>query len=73
MTKLEVYKIGTKVKLDEDVVATITSVNIRANDYVTYECGWWNGKSHDSKWFTENEISPTETSVKNKIGFIGLN
>lgn len=71
MSKLEVYKVGTKVKLVDDVIGTITAINIRASDYVTYECGWWNGRSYDSKWFSTEELTPTDDSVKTKIGFVG--
>jgi uncharacterized protein YodC (DUF2158 family) len=35
---------------------------------ITYECSWWNGRSHDSKWFHENEIEVT-LSEKTRIGF----
>lgn len=65
---LETFKIGSKVKLTEDVYGVISAVCIRGNNYVTYECSWWNGRSHDSKWFHENEIEVT-LSEKTRIGF----
>ena len=70
MTKnsLELYKVGTKVKLTEDVYGQISAVSIRANNYITYECSWWNGRSVDNKWFHESEIEITE-SEKTRIGF----
>ena len=70
MTKnsLELYKIGSKVKLAEDVYGTITATCVRGDNYITYECSWWNGRSHDSKWFHSNEIEVT-LSEKTRIGF----
>lgn len=70
MTKnsLELYKIGSKVKLAEDVYGVITAICLRGDNYTTYECSWWNGRSHDSKWFHSNEIEVT-LSEKTRIGF----
>lgn len=65
---LEVYKIGSKAKLAEDVYATIVGISIRGDNHVTYECGWWNGRSYDSKWFHSSEIEVTQ-SEKTRIGF----
>jgi uncharacterized protein YodC (DUF2158 family) len=65
---VELYKIGSKVKLTDDVYGIITGISIRGNNYITYECAWWNGRSHDSKWFHENEIEVT-VAEKYKIGF----
>ena len=70
MTKnsLELHKVGSKVKLANDVYGVISGVCIRANNYVTYECSWWNGRSVDNKWFHESEIEVTENE-KTRIGF----
>jgi hypothetical protein len=70
MTKnaLEVYKIGSKVKLADDVHGSIIAACIRGDNHVTYECGWWNGRSYDSKWFHSSEIEVT-LSEKIRIGF----
>lgn len=65
---LELYKIGSKVKLADDVHGIITGITIRGDNHVTYECAWWNGRSHDSKWFHANEIEVT-LSEKVRIGF----
>ena len=57
MQKVEVYKIGTKVQLNPEIVGTIIGVNIRSvNHLITYECGWWNNKSYDTKWFHAEEL-----------------
>jgi len=66
---LELYKIGSKVQLADDVYGIITGINIRGDNYITYECGWWNGRSYDSKWFHGDEIEIT-TNEKTKIGFV---
>lgn len=66
---LEVYKIGTQVKLEEDVYAKIVGICIRDNGYITYECGWWNGRSYDTRLFHPNEFTVT-LSEKTRIGFM---
>lgn len=70
MTKnsLELYKIGSKVKLADDVYGVITAICLRGDNYVTYECAWWNGRSHDNKWFHSSEIE-VALSEKTRIGF----
>jgi uncharacterized protein YodC (DUF2158 family) len=65
---LELYKIGTRVKLAEDVFATIIGISIRGDNHITYECGWWNGRSYDSKWFHSSEFEVTLVE-KIRIGF----
>ena len=67
--KIEVYSIGSKVKLAEDVYGTINSIAIHGDNSVTYECGWWNGRSYDTKWFYNDQIEVT-IAEKTKIGFI---
>ena len=67
--KLEVYNIGSRVKLTSDVDGTIVGVCIRGDNYVTYECGWWNGRSYDTKWFHVSEIE-ISLGEKTKIGFM---
>lgn len=65
---VDVYKIGTQVKLEDDVFGKIVAICIRGNNNVTYECGWWNGRSYDTRWFEGNEF---EVSVDDntRIGF----
>jgi len=67
--KLEVYNVGSKVKLTEDVYGTIVAIAIHADNNVTYECGWWNGRSYDTRWFHASEIEVT-LAEKTKIGFV---
>ena len=66
---LDLYSVGTKVKLADDVFGTIIGIMLRGDNHITYECAWWNGRSHDSKWFHQKEIEVT-ASDKTRIGFI---
>lgn len=66
---LELYKIGSKVKLTDDVYGSIIGINIRGDNSVTYECGWWNGRSYSTQSFCASEIEVTLVE-KNRIGFI---
>jgi uncharacterized protein YodC (DUF2158 family) len=65
---LELYKIGSKVKLTEDVYGTIVSIHITGDNHITYECGWWNSRSYSTENFSSNEIEVT-VAEKTKIGF----
>jgi len=67
--KLEVYNIGSRVKLTDDVYGTIVGINIRGDNYISYDCSWWNGRSYDCKTFHSNEIE-VSLSEKTRIGFI---
>jgi hypothetical protein len=61
MKKVEVFNIGTKVQLNPEITATIIGINIRsAQHLITYECGWWNSKSYDTKWFYAEELKLVE-------------
>jgi uncharacterized protein YodC (DUF2158 family) len=70
MTKhtIEVNKIGTKVKLTEDVYATIIGINITGDTDIVYKCAWWNGRSYVTEYFSPNQIEVTLVE-KTKIGF----
>ena len=65
---IDVYGIGSQVKLTNDVFGTITAIMIRGDNQVTYECGWWNGRSYDSRQFTNKELEVT-LHEKARIGF----
>ncbi len=65
---LELYKIGSKVKLTDDVYGTIIGVHINGDNNVAYECGWWNSRSYSTESFSANEIEVT-VAEKTKIGF----
>jgi hypothetical protein len=65
---IELNKIGTKVKLAEDVYGTIVGINIFGDNSITYKCGWWNGRSYSTEYFAPSEITVT-TAEKIKIGF----
>jgi hypothetical protein len=65
---LELYKIGSKVKLTEDIYGTIVGIHISGENTVTYSCGWWNGRSYDVRDFSENHIE-VALAEKFRIGF----
>lgn len=66
---LELYKIGSKVKLTDDVYGTIIGIHIRGENNISYECGWWNGRSYSVQSFQPNDIEVTVTE-KTRIGFV---
>jgi len=66
---LELYKVGSKVKLTKDLYGSIVSIHISGDNNVTYECGWWDGNSYSLHNFSSNDIELT-TLEKTKIGFV---
>jgi uncharacterized protein YodC (DUF2158 family) len=70
MKKLTVIPLGTKVGLykDEDVVGTVRSMTLHANNSVSYEVGWWSGRSFITDHFYESELNP-EVVDRQQIGF----
>ena len=67
--KLEVFEIGTDVKLAEDVFGKVIGIHIHGNNSVSYEVGWWNGRSYDCRSFADYEIESTLSTTKERIGF----
>ena len=68
---LELYPVGTKVLLTEDISAVIITTSIHDGDMVQYECAWWSGKSRSREWFNASEILGVDEDVKTtKIGFL---
>jgi len=65
---IELNKIGSKVKLTDDVYGTIVGINISGENTVTYKCGWWNGRSYSTESFSPSEIE-VMVAEKFKIGF----
>ena len=67
---LKVIPIGTSVIIGDDIQATITSIWIRGNGFVQYDCSWWDKRSYNSKWFNSSEISIPGSKKLESIGFI---
>jgi uncharacterized protein YodC (DUF2158 family) len=65
---LELYKIGSRVKLADDVYGSIIAIHISGDNNVNYECGWWNSRSYATESFSSNDIEVT-VAEKTKIGF----
>lgn len=65
---IELNAIGSKVKLEDDIVGTIIGINIQANNSITYEVGWWNGRSYNKDTFSSHQLVII-TEDKMRIGF----
>jgi len=66
--ELEVYPIGTQV-LMSTIEGTIVSIQIRSNNYVTYEVSYFDKGEKKTQWLESIEINP-EVKDKKKIGFL---
>ena len=70
ISKFIVIPVGTKVRLheDEEVSGVVRSITLHANDNVSYEIGWWSGRSFLTDHFYECELNP-EVTDRQQIGF----
>lgn len=66
---IELNAVGAKVKLEDDVVGTIIGINISHNNTVSYQVGWWNGRSYSKDDFLPHQLVAT-TEEKIRIGFL---
>lgn len=64
----ELNAIGTKVKLEDDIIGTIIGINLSHNNCITYQVGWWSGRSYVKDTFLPQQLVPT-TDEKMRIGF----
>lgn len=65
---LEVNAIGTKVKLEDNIIGTIIGINISHNNSISYQVGWWNARSYTKECFMPTQLTPT-TDEMIRIGF----
>lgn len=65
---LELHAIGSKVKLEDDVIGTILGIQISHNNSITYEVGWWSSRSYSKDTFAPHQFTAT-TEERNRIGF----
>jgi len=69
VNELEVYEVGTKVVLAEDIKAKIVTVAIHAGNIVQYECAWWNSGARIRDWFVLGDFTVAKEESPMKIGF----
>lgn len=69
MKSLIVLAIGTPVHIADDIKATVTTISIHDDNYVTYEVVWWDGRTRNTAWVEEFEIAKLEHSQSTLIGF----
>jgi len=66
---IEVFPVGTHVKLGGDIDAVIGAVSIRGlENSIAYECQWIDDVVK-TQWVDEIMVKPEEKVTKNKIGF----
>ena len=71
--KLEVLSIGTQVKLSEDVFGIVIGINIKENNTVYYDVGWWNGSSYTEQLFQSSQVESHGLPAKlQQIGFVSF-
>ncbi|MCK9463034.1 MAG: hypothetical protein M0R80_25710 [Proteobacteria bacterium] len=66
MDKIEVFPIGTKIMLGDEIPAIIIGVWIEKS--VQYHVVWWSGRERKCEWVSDMEFSTTDAN-KMTIGF----
>jgi hypothetical protein len=66
---INVYPIGTKVKLEKDVPGTITAILIEPGYNVQYKICWWNGRERKYEWLFDTIDFEPERFTTKEIGF----
>lgn len=66
---MNVYPIGTKVKLSTDIPGVIIGIWIEPANVVSYRVVWWNGRDRKIEWLSALEFDPDNYNTKT-IGFI---
>ncbi len=70
VTELELISINSNVKLAEDVYGVVVAIQISGIDNVTYDVGWWSGRSYEVKTFAPQQIEAVASTTNMKIGFV---
>lgn len=68
---MNVYAIGTRVKIADDLTGTVTQVCIVGEQHVRYEVAWWDGNTRNCQWLESCEVSAAEERQPMRIGFGG--
>lgn len=69
MPELKVLPIGTPVLIGKDIIASITAIMIRANNYIQYECSWVT-EHPQCEWMDSILVIPIDENQQyKKIGF----
>ncbi len=69
MRHIEVMQVGSPVTLSGDIPAIITSIAIDGKCHITYQCVWWNGRTRNSEWLKQFEVTRTDEAEGMTIGF----
>ncbi len=64
----DVLPVGSAVRVGGEIDAVVNAIMIRGKDVVQYECVWWDGNTHHSKWLHDREVQPTSEETL-PIGF----
>lgn len=53
---ISVYAIGSFVKVDGDIPATIRAITIYNASWIKYLCVWWDERHRKEEWLHESEF-----------------
>ena len=65
---VKVIPISTSVLIGDDIPARVSAVCVRKNGHITYECVWWNGRTHECQWLESFELK-TDGGEFEELGF----
>ncbi len=62
-------QVGSAVTIANDISAIITGIMIEAKVHITYRCAWWDGRTRNSEWLEQFEVTRTDETQGVTIGF----
>ena len=71
MVEVEVFRVGTEVRIGQTIPGIVTGIMIRDGCRISYEISWWDNRTHNCKWLEDCEVKahcPT-SGVVQAIGF----
>lgn len=66
---MNIYEIGKRITLNNNIPATIEEILIKSRNFVLYHVVWWSGRDRKTEWVTDREFEP-EDYRQEEIGFI---
>ena len=66
---MNLLAIGTKVRIDGDIPATIRAVTIYSEHWVKYLCVYWDERNRREEWLSPDEFTPKEPARVQPVKF----
>jgi len=66
---LKVWPVGTEIHLGAALPGMITAIRIQGDNFVDYECAYWNSGKRETVWCALPEFTVGPKQSRDAIGF----